>query len=64
MLKSSKEEILEFYTDLFPKCLSQEDIEYYFDDCVDMDDESRRILEDKLEYIVDKLRFSGKWISA
>lgn len=63
MLKSSKEEIINFYTDLFPDKLSLEDVNYYFMDCKDVSDESKKMLMENIDYIVDKLNCSGKWIS-
>lgn len=63
MLKSSKEEIMDFYTDLFPHELSWGDVDCYFKDCKVMDDESKKILLDNIDYVVDKLNISGKWVS-
>ncbi|MCB2171870.1 hypothetical protein KQH65_03935 [archaeon] len=63
MLKSSREEIIDLYTDLFPYELSWEDIDSYFMDCESIDDESKKVLLKNIDYIVDKLNISGKWIS-
>jgi hypothetical protein len=63
MLKSSKEEIMDFYTDLFPHELSSDDVDCYFKDCKCLDDEPKKILLENIEYIVDKLNISGKWVS-
>ncbi len=62
MLKSSKEEIINYYTDLFPNELSWEDVNYYFMDCKNIDDNSKKILMKNLDYVVDKLNRSGKWM--
>ena len=63
-LKSSKEEILDFYSDIFPSDLSMLDIEYYFDDCIELDEYSKKIMMDKLEYLIDLLKARKKWIIA
>jgi hypothetical protein len=63
MLKSSKEEIMNHYADLFPNELSWKDVNYYFMDCKDIDKDSKEILMKNIDYIVDKLNCSGKWIS-
>ena len=63
MLKTSKEEIMNFYTDLFPNKLSWEDVNYYFMDCKAIDDDSKKILMENIDYIMDKLNCSDKWIS-
>jgi hypothetical protein len=64
MLKSSKEEIIDLYSDLFPYKLSWNDVDSYFKDCKYIDNESKKILLENIDYIVDKLNISGKWISA
>ena len=63
MLKSSKEEIMDFYTDLFPNELSWDDVDFYFKDCKCLDNESKKILLENIDYVVDKLSISGKWVS-
>ena len=63
MLKSSKEKILDFYTDLFPNELSWEDVSYYFKDCEVIDNDSKKLLLGNIDYIVNKLNMCGKWIS-
>ena len=62
MLKSFKEEVMGFYTDLFPHELSWDDVDCYFKDCKCLDDESKKIYLENIDYVVDKLNLSGKWV--
>ena len=62
MLKSFKEEVMDFYTDLFPHELSWDDFDCYFKDCKCLDDESKKIYLENIDYVVDKLNLSGKWV--
>lgn len=63
MLKSSKEEVLDSYVDLFPHKVSHEDIEYYFSDCAELDESSKTILESYLDVLTSKLKECGKWVA-
>lgn len=63
MLKSSKEEVLDSYVDLFPHKVSHEDIEYYFSDCVELDESSKTMLESHLDILTNKLKVCGKWVA-